>query len=144
VLLTVLATSLAASAPAREDDQQALAKLDTEYQKAVEQNDTKTMARILADDFVLVVSDGAAYSKADLLKDASSGHNKYERQEDSDRAIRVWGDTAVITAKLWAKGIEDGKPVDYYQWFSDVYVRRPTGWSYVFGHASVPVPKRLK
>jgi ketosteroid isomerase-like protein len=127
----------------REDDQKTLAKLDTDYQRAVEQNDTKTMARILDDDFVLVVGDGTTYTKADLLKDTAGGQTKYQHQVDSDRTIRVWGDTAVITAKLWVKGLEDGKQVDYYQWFSDTYVRKPTGWSYVFGQASLALPKRV-
>jgi hypothetical protein len=31
--------------------------------------------------------------------------------------------------------------VDYKLWFSDTYVRTPKGWSYVFGMASLPLPK---
>jgi ketosteroid isomerase-like protein len=144
VLLGIVAVGLAVSAASREDDQSMLAKLDTDYQRAVEQNDTKNMARILADDFILVEGDGTVSTKADLLKDAASGKTRYEHQVDSDRNIRVWGDTAVVTAKLWAKGLEDGKRVDYYMWFSDTYVRKPTGWSYVFGQASLALPKGSK
>jgi ketosteroid isomerase-like protein len=65
-------------------------------------------------------------------------------QEDSDQTVRVWGDTAVVTAKLWAQGIEDGEPADYTLWFSDTYVRTPKGWSYVFGLASLPLPKESR
>ena len=102
------------------------------------------MARILADDFILVSGDGTVNTKDDLLKDAASGNTKYEHQVDSERTVRVWDDTAVVTAKLWVKGFEDGKHVDYYLWFSDTYVRRPTGWSYVFGQASLALPKGSK
>jgi ketosteroid isomerase-like protein len=144
VLLGIAGVGLTASAINRQDDQKALTKLDTDYQKAVEQNDTGTMARILADDFILVEGDGTVSTKSDLLKDAASGKTKYEHQVDSERTIRVWGDTAVITAKLWAKGLEDGKQVDYYMWFSDTYVRRSPGWSYVFGQASLAMPKVSK
>jgi ketosteroid isomerase-like protein len=122
-------------------DQKIVSALDKDYQKAVEQNDAPTMARILADDFVLVVGNGKAYTKTDLVDDAKSGKTHYVHQEDSDQTVRVWGDTAVVTAKLWAKGIEDGKAVDYTVWFSDTYVRTPKGWSYVFGMASLPLPK---
>jgi len=54
---------------------------------------------------------------------------------------RVWGDTAVITAKLWGKGLEVGQPFEYAVWFSDTYVRTPAGWRYVFGQASMHLPK---
>lgn len=144
LLVAITGVDLAAYTANYGDDQKILAKLDTDYQKAVEQNDTKTMARILADDFILVSGDGTVSTKDDLLKDAASGNTRYQRQVDSDRTVRVWGDTAVVTAKLWAKGLEDGKQVDYYLWFSDTYVRKPTGWSYVFGQASLALPTSPK
>jgi ketosteroid isomerase-like protein len=101
---------------------------------------SKTMAAILTDDFVLVEGDGKQSTKADLLRSATDGKTHYEHREDSDPTVRLSGDTAVVTAKLWAKGLEDGEKVDYTLWFSDVYVRTPTGWRYFFGQASLPLP----
>jgi len=101
----------------------------------------KTMAAILADDFVLVTGSGKTFSKADLLKEARSASNAYEHQEAGSRTVRVWGDTAVVTALLWVKGTSGGKSFDYRLWFSDTYVRSPSGWRYVFGQASLPLPK---
>ena len=118
------------------DDEKIVAGLDTEYQAAVENNDDATMDRILADDFVLVTGLGKIYTKADLLEEARSKRVVYELQEDSAQSVRVWGDTAVVTALLRAKGTDEGRPFDYKLWFSDTYVRTPTGWRYVFGQAS--------
>jgi ketosteroid isomerase-like protein len=118
------------------DDEKAVATLDTEYQEAVKNNDAATMARMLADDFVLVTGLGKTYTKADLLEEARSGRVVYERQEDSNQKVRLWGDTAVVTALLWAKGTDSGKAFDYKLWFSDTYVRTPGGWRYVFAQAS--------
>jgi ketosteroid isomerase-like protein len=126
------------------EDQQALADLDTKYQKAVEQNDAKTMAEILADDFVLVEGDGKRSTKADLVDDAKSGKTHYVRQDDSERTVAVFGDTGVVTAKLRAKGIEDGVKVAYLQWFTDVYVRTPNGWRYVYAQASLSLPSKSR
>ena len=127
-----------------EADRRAVAALDTAYQRAVKANDAATMASILADDFVVVEGTGKAWTKADLLESAKSGKTRYEHQEDTEQTVRIWGDTAVVTAKLWAKGLEDGESVDYTEWFSDTYVRTPTGWKYVFGQASIPLPKAPK
>jgi len=121
-------------------DEQAVAALDTQYQAAVAKGDAAAMDRILADDFVLVTGKGKVFTKADLLNEARGGKTVYERQEDSSQKVRVWGDTAVVTALLWEKGAEDGKPFEYRLWFSDTYVRTSTGWRYVFGQASIPLP----
>jgi ketosteroid isomerase-like protein len=123
------------------DDRKTVAALDTQYQAAVKANDAATMDRILADDFVLVTGSGKTYTKVDLLDEARGGWMHYEHQEDTDQTVHVWGNTAVITAKLWEKGTDDGKPFDYMLWFSDIYVRTPNGWRYVFGQASLPLPK---
>jgi ketosteroid isomerase-like protein len=122
------------------DDEKAVAALDTEYQAAVKKNDVATMDRILADDFVLVTGLGKTYTKADLLNEARSKSTIYEHQEDSAQKVRVWGDTAVVTALLRAKGTKDGKAFDYKLWFSDTYARTPAGWRYVFGQAATRLP----
>jgi ketosteroid isomerase-like protein len=113
--------------------------LDTQYQRAVKTNDVATMDRILADDFVLVTGLGKTYTKADLLKDAREG-TTYEHQEDTNQTVHVWGDTAVITALLWEKGVSGGKAFDKKLWFSDVYKLTPDGWRYVFAQSSLPLP----
>jgi ketosteroid isomerase-like protein len=145
-LLIGIATILVAVGVVRmkasvDDDQQAVAALDTQYQAAVEKNDAPTMDRILADDFILVVGSGKTFTKGDLLKETRGGNVVYEHQSDTQQTVRVWGDTAVVTAKLWEKGTQDGKPFDKTLWFSDTYVRTPKGWRYVFGQASLPLPK---
>ena len=139
VALGLAANYLQAGPASSRDDHAVLTALDEEYQKAVERNDGTTMARILTDDYVLVDGNGKIYSKADLINDTKSGKTHYEHQKDSERTIRIWGDTAVVTAKLWVKGLEDGEQVNYEEWFSDTYVRTPQGWRYAFGQASLPL-----
>jgi len=123
------------------EDARIVEELDRQYQAAVKRNDVAEIGRLLADDFVLVTGSGKSYVKADLIEEARSGRYIYQHQEDTDQTVRVWGDTAVITAKLWAKGTENGKPFNYRVWFSDTYVRTATGWRYVFGQSSLWIPE---
>lgn len=122
------------------DDAQTVGSLDTAYQAAVKNNDAATMKRILADDFVVVTGSGKTYTKDDLLQMARTHRVLYEHQEELAQVVRVWGDTAVVTAKLWAKGVDQGKSFEFREWFSDTYVRTPAGWRYVHGQASLPLP----
>ena len=136
-------TPLALPKPPPTVDAQTVAALDTVYQAAVKANDIAIMDQILADDFVLVTDRGASLTKADLIKEAREKRTIYEHQEveEGTQKVRVWRDTAVVTALLRIKGTRDQNPFDYKVWFSETYVRTPTGWRYVFGQASIPLPK---
>jgi uncharacterized protein (TIGR02246 family) len=136
-ILTTTTRGVSASAA---DDRKIVAALDTEYQAAVKTNDAATMARILADDFVLVTGSGKTYTKTDMIEDARSGGTNYRHNDEDVQTVRLWGDTAVVTAKLWEEGTTNGKSFDRKFWFSDTYVRTPTGWKYVFGQSSTPLP----
>ena len=139
-LSLVVATNLRASV---DEDVKTVAALDTKYQAAVKSNDAATMDQILADDFVLVTGRGKIFDKAALIKAVRKKEVSYERQDEEPgtQKVRVWGDTAVVTALLWIKGVQAPKPIDYKLWFSDTYVRTPGGWRYVFGQASLPLPQ---
>ena len=140
IILAAAARTVSASP---EDDRKTVAALDKEYQAAVKRNDAKTMARILADDFVLVTGSGKVYTKADMLNDAN-GDTTYEENDEDVQTVRVWGDTAVVTAKLWEKYTVKGELHDHRFWFSDTYVRTPAGWKYVFGQSSLPPANNAK
>jgi ketosteroid isomerase-like protein len=122
-------------------DRDIIVGLHTVFQMAVKRNDATTMRRILHDRFVLVRGDGERYSRADLLASAASGRIAYEKQDEDQgtRSVQVLGDTAVITARFWIKGVKDGVAFDRRQWFSDVYVRTPQGWRFAFCQASLPL-----
>ena len=122
------------------DIEKVIKDLDTKYQLAVKNNDGDTMNAILADDFVLVTGRGKVYTKNDLLAEARNRTTVYDRQESSEQTVRVWGDTAVITALLWEKGESSSGVFDNKLWFSDVYKLTPSGWKYVFAHSSIPLP----
>jgi len=142
VLLALVAALPAFAVTDPATDQQTVADLDTRYQAAVKNNDAATMGRILADNFVVVLGTGQTFTRDDLLNKARTREIQYEHQEDTDKTVRVWGNTAVMTAKLWLKGVDQGKPFDWHVWISDTYVRTPSGWRYFVGQASLPLPAK--
>jgi ketosteroid isomerase-like protein len=139
-LLSVCA--LAFAWPGPQTDQRTVAALDTTFQAATKANDVAGIDSILADDYVLVLGDGRTFTKKDLLDEARQKVAIYEHQEDTNQTVRVWGNTAVVTALLWAKGTRNGKPFDKHVWFSDTYVRTPSGWRYCFAQVSLPLPDK--
>lgn len=127
-----------------DEDRAAVAALDTAYQAAVERNDEETMARILHPDMILVVGRGTVYTREDLLRSARERDIEYEAQveDEGTQVVRLYGeDTAIVTARLWLKGVtKEGEAFDRRLWFSDTYVRTREGWRYAFGQASISLP----
>lgn len=132
----------AAGAGSAAQDRMEVARLDREYQAAVKHNDAATLDRIMHPDFALVLSTGAVVTRDEILAEARSGEVVFERQDEDpgSQVVRVWGDTAVVTACLWIKGAERGQPFERRLWFSDTYVRTPRGWLYAFGQAAGHLP----
>lgn len=115
------------------EDKALVGALDIEYQAAVKRHDEATLERIMADDFVLITGRGEARDKKQLLQYSKAKHAEYEKQDELSQVVRVWGDTATVTAQLWVKGTTDGSPMDRKVWFTDVYTRTSAGWKYVLG-----------
>lgn len=127
-----------------DEDRATVAALDTAYQAAVERNDAETMAQILHPDMILVVGRGAVYTREDVIRAARERDFEYEHQveDEGTQVVRLYGgDTAIVTARLWLKGVtREGEAFDRRLWFSDTYVRTPEGWRYAFGQSSISLP----
>jgi len=129
-----------------DEDAAAVAALDTAFQLAVKNNDADMIAHMLADDMVLITGRGRVFTREDHIVAARTKERVYEKQDEEPgtQKVRVWGNTAVVTALLWCKGTTKGQAFDFKVWFSDTYVRTPAGWKYVFGQASLPLPPEPK
>jgi ketosteroid isomerase-like protein len=119
-----------------------VARLDLAFQAAVKRNDAAAIDAILHEDYLLVLGDGRRISRAALIEEARSQAVIYQVQDEDPgtQHVKVWGDTAVVTARLRIKGERNGVPFERTLWFSDTYVRTDKGWKYAFAQASLPLP----
>jgi hypothetical protein len=77
-----------------------------------------------------------AMSKPDALGVWRSGHVKFQRYHSSDVAIRLYGNTAVVTGRLQRTRDFNGKTVDDDWRFTKTCVRRDPRWQVAAFHAS--------
>ena len=124
------------------EDAATVSALDIAFQAAVKRNDAEAMDEILHEQYALVRGNGEVVSREELLDSARSGDYQFEIQDEDPgtQVVRVWGDTAVVTARLRIKGNKSGEPFERLLWFSDTYVRTPGGWRYAFAQVSLPLP----
>jgi ketosteroid isomerase-like protein len=127
-------------------DRKLIGELDRKFQAAVKQNDAVTMAEILHPDMILVLGDGRTFTREEQLRESEQKLLVYEIQDEEPgtQTIRVYGDTGVVTALLRIKGTNKGVGFDRRVWFSDTYVRTPSGWKYFIGQASLALPSAAR
>lgn len=123
-------------------DMREVAALDLAFQRAVKSNDAHAIDQILHKDYWLVLGNGTVVTRDELIREARARSVIYKVQDEDPgtQTVRVWGDTAVVTARLRIEGVRDGKAFQRTLWFSDTYVRTVQGWKYAFAQASLPMP----
>jgi len=93
--------------------------------------------RTLADDYVAITPLGTVTTKQDTLSARRSGQLRYESIDVTDMVVRVYGDTAVVTARADVKGHQLGEDFSGPYRYTRVWVRRNGRWQTVSYQATV-------
>lgn len=123
-----------------EADVSALNRLEAEWNTAHVQGDATTLARIFADDLVVVVPGMRLMNKADSLGMFKAGGMKFDRYESSETQYRVYGDTAIVTGRIKRTRTIAGTTREDDWRFTKVFLRRGGNWQAVQFHASNIAP----
>ena len=90
----------------------------------------------MAEDWIIVGENGTS-GKTEFLSWISSGDLTHETMEMVGEArIKVYGDTAVLTARVTNNGHYKNQPFSADEWTTDVFQRRENGWTCVLSHIS--------
>jgi uncharacterized protein (TIGR02246 family) len=135
--LFLLAVLLAA--PALADDAADLKALDTSWAEATLKSDAAALGRIFADDLRYVHGSGTVENKQQFLASLKGGGMKYHSIDMEELAVRVLGDTAVVTSTPHIRIFIDGKDQDFRARFLRVYLKRSGRWQLTY-HQATRIP----
>ena len=93
--------------------------------------------RTLADDYVAITPLGTVTTKQDTVSARKSRQLRYDTIDVSDMVIRVYGDTAVVTARADVKGHQLGEDFSGPYRYTRVWVRKTGHWQAVSYQATV-------
>lgn len=112
--------------------QEDLLKVEKEFSEAIVENDPEAVGQFLADDWIIIDPDGSIIDKARFLDVIKSGTLTHEMMESSDPRVRIYGNTAVITALTTSKGKYMGQGFTSQERATDLFVKENGRWRCVF------------
>jgi ketosteroid isomerase-like protein len=111
--------------------------LEQSWKDAILHHDVKAMEKLLADDYIAITANGGLQSKAQTLENLKTGVLHFTSIEFSDRKVRFYGQTALVTSRAEVSGkTGEGDIAGSYR-YTRVYVRDAQGdWKIVSFEAS--------
>jgi len=108
------------------DVSQAITDMESKWASASKAGDADAIAAMLADDAVILDSDGTSHTKAEVVDRVKKA--KWDTNEVSDMKVTTHGNTAVVTGVWTGKGTDaSGKAVDTKERWTDTWVKMPNG-----------------
>lgn len=112
--------------------------LEKEWNIAYKRGDVEKMDSLLADDFIITIEDGRTFSKSGYIALNGNSTVRVDVSEMSDLKVRVHGNTAVVTGAYREKGTDKGKPYEYHDRFTDVWMELGGKWQVIVSHYAIP------
>jgi ketosteroid isomerase-like protein len=135
-LFVSLSTPLAAQ---DKSDAAAIRKLEEKWTGAYKKRQIDMLSSLLAEDFVITVEDGNTYSKSGYITHSADPSVQVDVAELSDLKVRMHGNTAVVTGAYHERGKSNGKPYEYHDRLTDVWMKVGSKWQVISSHYSVPL-----
>ena len=111
--------------------------MERQTREASIRRDADFSARTLADDFVGITPLGQVTTKQDNVSARKSRQLRYDTIDVTDMVVRVYGDTAVVTARADVKGHQLGEDFSGPYRYTRVWVRKTGHWQAVSYQATV-------
>lgn len=111
--------------------------MERQAKEASLRRDVDFSQRTLAEDYVAITPLGQVTTKQDTVSARKSGQLKYDTISVTDMVVRVYGETAVVTARADVKGHQLGEDFSGPYRYTRVWVRRTGHWLAVSYQATV-------
>ena len=111
--------------------------MERQAKEATLHRDAEFTQRTLADDYVAITPLGQVTTKQEAISVRKSGQLRYEAVNVTDMVVRIYGDTAIVTARADVKGHQLGEDFSGPYRYTRVWVRRGGHWQTVSYQATV-------
>jgi hypothetical protein len=134
--LLVLLGLLALPAFSQTAEEKAVSELSRKKFNWLIRKETDSLGRALDDRVQYVHSNGWVQSKKDMLDDLKSGKLVYQTITVNESAVRMYGQTAIVTGLGAFVGVNSGTAFKLEMRYTEVYVMTAEGWKLASRHSN--------
>jgi ketosteroid isomerase-like protein len=139
VLLAVLVPALTAAPPPggmhraqKHESRHEIEQLEEAWRNAMLKSDAAALDSLLAEDYMAITPSGTLQSKEEALASMRSGEIHLTAITLSDRKMRFYGSTALVTSRAEVSGTTTGRDISGAFRYTHVYARNKQGaWKIV-------------
>jgi len=113
--------------------------LEEERFAAMIARDFPRLQLLVHDKLMYTHSSGVVDGKATWLDSMKSGRVRYKKAQCTERKVRMYGDTALITGRAQIEAEIGGQPKTLKLLFLNAWTKTPQGWKFV-AWQSTPLP----
>src|SRR5687767_5918073 len=99
-----------------------------QWDKAIADNDVPAIARFMAEDWIIIGTEGGITPKTRFLDFIKSGDLVHSNMDFDDMEVRVYENSGVVVSRGTSSGTYKGQPFSYYEWSTNVFVRKAEQW----------------
>lgn len=105
-----------------------LKQIGRQWDAAIVENDVVKIGSFMAEEWVIVGTEGGITSKSNFLEYVKSGELFHNKMDFEDVRVKTYRNTGVVTSKGTSAGTYRGEPFSYYEWSTNVYIKIDEHW----------------
>lgn len=108
-----------------------LIALEKQFAQALVKGDVESLDGLVSDDWIIIGPEGGVINKSAFLDVVKSGALTHSTMELDETRVRIYGDTAIVTARAVTTGTYQGQTFTTQERSTDFFVRQQRQWKCV-------------
>lgn len=105
-----------------------LKQTELKWNKAIEENEVKEMAKFMSEDWIIFSGDGNITEKKQFLQLVISGDLVHTKMDFNILRVKIYGNTGIVMQQGTSAGTWQGLPFSHYEIATTIFMKDNNRW----------------
>jgi len=112
-------------------DEEQLQEFASKWDAAMIRNDVEEISQFMADDWVIVGTEGGITTKSEFLETIASGDLTHDRMDSDEMRVTVYEKSGLVISRGTSAGHYKGQRFILYEWSMNMIILKGSRWQCV-------------